>query len=293
MDNRLPPLNSSLIFEIVRAMNLPQNKLTQEIIHLIFGRAIFRFSKLALELDHQVEQHGSMIGARWLLPHFVSGHETSGTELIPKEGPLIIASNHPASYDGLVVAAHISRSDFKIIIGEIPPYRHLPNISRHVIFSPQVKNTFGRMQTVRNAIRHLKDGRALLIFPRGNIEPDPAFMPNPDAEFHLWSRSLEIFLRSVPQTRVLVTAVSGVISRQAFCHPITWFRQSRPDRQRLAFMYQIICQALSGKELFGLQARVTFGELLISASHETTLAEIEQAAARTMAKHLLLERDCR
>jgi hypothetical protein len=142
------------------------------------------------------------------------------------------------------------------------------------------------MQTVRNAIRHLKGGGALLIFPRGNIEPDPAFMPNPDAEFDRWSRSLEIFLRSVPQTRVLVTAISGVISRQAFRHPITWFRQSRPDRQRLAFMVQIIRQALSGKELFGLRARVTFGELLEGCGYETTLAEIEAAAKRTMTRHL-------
>jgi hypothetical protein len=142
------------------------------------------------------------------------------------------------------------------------------------------------MQTVRNGIRHLKDGGALLIFPRGNIEPDPAFMPNPDAQFHLWSRSLEIFIRSVPQTRVLVTAVSGVISHQAFCHPITWFRQTRADKQRLAFMYQIIRQALSGKELFGLQSRVAFGELLEDGGYKTTLAEIEAAAKRTMTRHL-------
>jgi hypothetical protein len=58
-------------------------------------------------------------------------------------------------------------------------------------------------------------------------------------------------------------------------------------------MYQIIRQALSGKELFGLQPRVTFGELLSSINHKTTLAEIEQAAKRTMARHLLLEKDFR
>jgi hypothetical protein len=286
MDDRLPPLNDSVIFQIVRAMNLPQNKLTQEIIRLLFGRATLRFSKLALELDHEVGQRGTMAGARWLLQHFIRRHEAAGTELIPKYGPLLIVSNHPASYDGMVISAYVPRSDYRIIVGEIPPYQFLPNLSRHIIFSPPVKNTFGRMQTVRHAVRHLKDGGALLIFPRGNIEPDPAFMPNPDAEFHLWSRSLEIFLRSVPQTRVLVTVVSGVISQQAFRHPITWFRRSRADRQRLAFMYQIIRQVLSKEELFGLQSRVTFGELIEGNGHETTAAEIETAAKRTMTRHL-------
>jgi len=282
----LQKLNEALIFEIAKAMALPQTDTSRSLVRFMFGRATRKFSELALGLDNEVGRKGSAAGARWLLRHFVSKHEAFGTELIPKEGPLIIASNHPASYDGMVISAHIPRPDYKIIIGEIPPYRYLPNISKHAIFSPNVKNTFGRMQTVRDAIRHLKEGGALLIFPRGNIEPDPAFMPNPDAEFNKWSHSLEVFLRSVPQTRVLITTVSGVISKKIMNHPITWFRKSRADKQRLAFIYQIICQALSGRELFGLESRVTFGELLASSNHKTTLTEIELAAKRTMMKHL-------
>ncbi len=108
------------------------------------------------------------------------------------------------------------------------------------------------MQTVRSAVQHLKNGGALLIFPRGGIEPDPAFMPSPDSEFDKWSRSLEIFLHRVPLTRVLVTTVSGVIAPASMRHPITWFRKTRADCQRLAFIYQMIRQVLSGRELFGL-----------------------------------------
>jgi len=283
MDDRLLPLNTSFINEIIRAMGLPNNHLTQFLTRFFFEKSTLRFADMVLGLDREIEQHGSMQGARWLLKHFITGFDVNGAELIPKTGPLIIASNHPASYDGMVITACVPRQDFKIIIGEIPPYRFLPYVSQHAIFSPPVNNTFGRMQTVRKAIRHLKDGGALLIFPRGGIEPDPAFMPEPDKEFDHWSRSLEIFLRSVPETKVLVTAVSGVISERIFNHPFTWFRQSRPDRQRLAFMYQIIRQTLSGKELFGLRPRVTFGELL---SRETTLASIEGAARRTLRKHL-------
>jgi hypothetical protein len=286
MENKLRNLDDSLIYEIVRAMALPQTKLMRGMIRLLFGRATLRFSKLVLGLDHEVEQNGAMAGARWLLNHFVTGHEASGTDLIPKDGPLIIASNHPASYDGMVISAYIPRSDYKIIIGEIPPYRYLPHVSQNAIFSPNVKNTFGRMQTVRNAINHLKEGGALLIFPRGGIEPDPAFMSNPDSEFDKWSRSLEIFLQRVPRTRVLVTTVSGVIAPASMRHPITWFRRSRPDRQRLAFIYQMIRQVLSGREVFGLTPHVTFGEVLSSANHQIVLSEVEQSARRTLKKHL-------
>jgi 1-acyl-sn-glycerol-3-phosphate acyltransferase len=286
MENKTHQLAEAFIFELTKAMALPQNEKVKKLIRLIFGKATRRFSRVALEFDHVVEQNGSAAGACWLLPHFVAGHEASGTEIIPLQGPLLIVSNHPASYDGLVITAHINRPDYKIIIGEIPPYRYLPHLSQHVIFSPPVKNTIGRTQTVRKAIQYLKDGGALLIFPRGGIEPDPAFMPRPDAEFNQWSRSLEIILKNVPQTQVLVTAVSGVISEPMMKHPITWFRKSRPDKQRLAFMLQIIRQVLSGKELFGLTPRVTFGEVLSSLNHQNILAEIEQSARRTMLKHL-------
>jgi hypothetical protein len=43
---------------------------------------------------------------------------------------------------------------------------------------------------------------------------------------------------------------------------------------------------LSGRELFGLRPQVTFGELLLG---EVTLAKIEDAARRTLAKHLNLQ----
>jgi hypothetical protein len=282
----LDQLNRSFIFEIARAMALPQSKEVLKVIEIIFGRATKRFSKLVLGLDRVIEQDGSAAGVRWLLPNFVAGYDACGVEKIPKTGPLLIVSNHPASYDGILISAYVNRPDYKIIIGEIPPYRYLPNISRHAIFSPPARNTFGRMHTVRTAIKHLKEGGALLIFPRGAIEPDPAFMSNPDAEFDKWSRSLEIFLQRVPQTRVLVTIVSGVIAQSAMRHPITWFRRTRADRQRLAFMYQIVQQILSGREMFGLTPHVTFGEILSGEDHQIVLSEVEHAARLTLTRHM-------
>ena len=54
-------------------------------------------------------------------------------------------------------------------------------------------------------------GGALLIFARGGIEPDPAFMSDPDAEFNLWSRSLQIFLEHVPRACSTKRSSSGVM----------------------------------------------------------------------------------
>jgi hypothetical protein len=147
------------------------------------------------------------------------------------------------------------------------------------------------MQAVREIIRHLKNDGAVLIFPRGSIEPDPAWMPHPESEFDHWSRSLEIFLKQVPHTQVLVTIVSGVISKAAMDHPVTWFRKTRPDRQRLAFMYQFIRQTITGKEVFGLTPRVTFGSLISAKAkygtdREHMLQTITQSAHHVLEMHM-------
>jgi hypothetical protein len=284
--NKADKLAEAYLYQLARVMALPQIEIVKFLLGLVFGRAAECLAEISIEFDHRVNQGGPVAGVCWILSHFVAGFESRGIEIIPENGPLVVAANHPSSYDALVISACINRPDYKIIIGDIPPYHYLPHVCEHVIFSPPVKDTFGRMRVIREAIQHLKQGGALLIFPRGNVEPDPAFMPDPDLEFDQWSRSLEIFLRRVPQTRVLVTIVSGVIAQAAMQHPITWLRKSQKDRQRLAYIYQIIRQVLSGRELFGLRPQVTFGEIVSSANGQNVTADIKQAAWRTLHKHL-------
>jgi hypothetical protein len=278
-------LTETLIYELIKAFALPKTRLTDKFIRLTFGKATRATAEVGIGLDCAVAEGGIPAGARWLLPRFVKSHAACGAENIPASGPLVIASNHPASIDSIVISAHVNRPDYKVIIGDIPFFEHLPHVSQNAIFAPDPNNTAGRMQVMRESIRHLRSGGALLIFPRGSIEPDPAFMPNPEAEFDHWSRSLEIFMQHIPGLQILITIASGVISPAAMQHPITWFRRNRPDRQRLAFFYQLARQMLSGKELFGLTPRVTFGEIISGETHQHMLAEIEQAARRTLYQH--------
>lgn len=284
-DDEIHALTETLIYELVKAFALPRTELANRLIRLIFGKAARATAEVGIGLDCAVAEGGLRAGARWLLPRFVKSHSACGVENIPASGPLVIASNHPASIDSIVISAHVNRPDYKVIIGDIPFFEHLSHVSRHAIFAPDNNNTAGRMQVMRESIRHLRNGGALLIFPRGSIEPDPVFMPHPDAEFDHWSRSLEIFMQRVPQLQILITIVSGVISPSAMRHPITWFRKTRPDRQRLAFLYQLARQMLSGREIFGLMPRVTFGEIIAGSNHEHMLAEIEQAARRVLHQH--------
>jgi hypothetical protein len=212
--------------------------------------------------------------------------QARGAQNIPTEGPVVIASNHPGVVDSVAISASAGRRDIKAIASDVPFLTNLTEIRRHLIFVPR-EGIQARMQAMREAIRHLKDGGALLLFAHGTIDPDPAFMPGAEAELNGWSRSLDIFLTTVPETRVVTTIVSNVLDPRYMRHPVTWLQRARVDRQRLAMMIQVIQQML-GKKL-DLVPRVSFGKALDC--HEVrksgdSLEVVVEAAKELLRTHL-------
>ncbi len=272
--------------EVIQAMGLPIDSWIGEHLRPFLDRATRHFSELFAECDRLIAQRGLTEGARYLLSNLVKGFEARGVENIPCEGPLVIASNHPGSVDSITLIAAAQRPDLKVVAGDIPFLLNLPNVSKHLIFTSYF-DMHSRMVATRESIRHLRAGGSLLLFADGHIDPDPSFMPHAEDELPRWSRSLEIFLRSVPQTQVITSIVSNVIDPRYMHHPITWLRHARPDRQRLAMMIQIIQQML-GKKL-DLVPRVSFGELLniqSIGSPEHALQVIVNSARRLMQIHI-------
>lgn len=272
--------------EVIQAMGLPTDSWIGEHLRPFLDRATRHFSEMFAECDRLIAQKGLPDGARYLLSNLVNGFEARGVENIPCEGPLVIASNHPGSVDSITLIAAAQRPDLKVIAGAIPFLQNLPNVSGHLIFT-SYEDAHNRMVAVRESIRHLRAGGSLLLFADGHIDPDPSFMPHAEEELPNWSRSLEIFLRSVPQTQVVTSIISNVIDPRYMRHPITWLRRARPDRQRLAMMIQIIQQML-GKKL-DLVPRVSFGELLDIqriGNPERALQVIVDSAKRLMQIHI-------
>lgn len=272
--------------EVIQAMNLPVEGWLGRHLHPLLRRATRHFSELFVECDRIIAEQGLPAGARWLLEQLVKDFQARGAEHIPSEGPLIVASNHPGTVDSITLATTTGRRDLKIVAGAIPFLQNLPNVSRHLIFTPY-DDPHTRMVVVRKSIEHLRRGGALLLFARAGIDPDPSFMPRAEAELGNWSRSLEVFIRSVPQTRLVASIVSNVIDPRYMRHPLTWLRRARPDRQRLAMMLQVIQQML-GKKL-DLVPRVSFGEALTLADiGDPGLAQqrIIESARQLLGSHL-------
>jgi hypothetical protein len=92
------------------------------------------------------------------------------------------------------------------------------------------------------------DGQALLLFPRGDVEIDPALSPEAFLGMARWSASLELFLRKAPETRVVVAIVGGVLSSRWFEHPLVRLWKKTEQRQKVAEIIQVAEQLLLSRK---------------------------------------------
>ena len=276
-------LTNYITDEIFMALGLAADSWPRRLFSPVVRPPASRFSEIAAGFEQRVSEESFREAVKWILPHFIKSMSVSGAETIPSEGPLVIASNHPGTVDALCIAANLPREDIKIVASNIPFLRALPAIEKHFIHT--TLDAHVRMTVLRAALRHLREGGSLLVFASGGIDPDPAGMPGAMEELERWSPSLEFFLRKVPQTQMLVTIVSGVLSPTFLHHPFTLFRRQRRDKQRIAEFLQTIKQMLQPKDLL-LNPKVTFANPLSNLDlyagdgpHEIMKTIIQQAKA--------------
>ncbi len=216
-----------------------------------------RFAQLALGFDQRVGAHGLAAGSAWLLQHMTAGLELRGARQLPPSGALLVLANHPGMTDTVsLLTALAVRPDLRVVAGDRPFLRALPHVARSLILLPEGGGA--QLQVLRAAVAHLQSGGALLTFPAGCIEPDPATFGAPQALHSLqrWSDSMVLLARRVPQLRWLVALVSNVVSAQTQRHALTRLRRSAADRQKLAAALQVALP-----RYHHLTARVDFGPL--------------------------------
>lgn len=157
---------------------------------------------------------------------------------------MLLVSNHPGLADSVSLFSAIPREDLRTVAAERAFLRALPNTSGYLISLNENGGSRTGLGSLRKASQHLRRGGALLTFPRGGIEPDPAIMAGAYESLSGWRRSLDFFVRLAPGTTVIPVIVSGVISRAALASPLTKLRCRPEDRRWLAASLQMLFPSL-------------------------------------------------
>lgn len=250
-------LCKEITIEILRAFNLPDGEFGQRFFGGWFKKPATRFSEIFAQFDHDTADFGLREAAKRLLVNFTEPATAVGVEHIPSEGPLLITSNHPGTVDGVSIVASVPRNDVKVIVGGMPFLQKLPVASGYTIMAPRTENSAVRGNVVRESIRHLEKGGALLIFPSGRIDPDPAVLPGAMEALEYWSRSIAIMLRRVPETHLLPTITSGVLYERFTRTPLTMLKADGVGKRRIMEFLQVIRQLVFGERL-PLHPLITF-----------------------------------
>jgi len=259
---KLPHLETSSSLDVLTEINLDDLLdsaglafLRRTPLRALFRPVARRFAGVALEFDQRVADHGLAQGSTWLLHQMTAGVHVSGAGHVPATGPVFIIANHPGMTDAVALFASLAlRPDLRVIAQDRPFLRALPNVAKQLIFVPD--DDAGRTSIVRAGAKHLKHGGALLSFPAGDIEPDPAVFGRRRAVESLrrWSDSFALFARLAPQTRWLPALVSNVVSSGAQGHPFTLLRRTAHNKEKLAAALQVAMPRYQT-----MVARVAFG----------------------------------
>ena len=241
MESLATTLSESLVNELVTAVGLRPTRFNHWLFWRLFRRITDQMAVLGASSDEITRSEGFPAACQWLLTHFCADVQVQGAENIPDRGPLLVLSNHPGTYDAVVIFSMLQRHEIRSVSSEIPFLKLLPNVHKHFLFTPR-KDTIGRMLILRKSIQHLQGGGTLNFFGSGHRDPDPVIYPGGGKIFDNWLDVFDVLFDQVKGLKVLPTIVSGVVSPEWAKHPITWLRKKQIDKQRLAEFGQVITQ---------------------------------------------------
>lgn len=248
-------LRQSILDDIFKDFADSRKKWIRTILEPLVWFSAHRFAGMAANLDNNINQFGLRHALGEFVAPFVRDVVIEGNEHIPQDGPLLIVSNHPGTIDGIAIGASLPRDDLNVVATGFPLLQRLPSASQRIIFIDPHAPT--NLAGVRSTINHLENGGAVLIFPSGRVEPDPAILPNAREALQNWSPSIELFLRKVPETQVLVTIVSGVLAPIFLHNPLICMWSGVRDPLAIAEVTQMITQMIL-KKSFRMTPKISF-----------------------------------
>lgn len=195
-------------------------------------------TRLGMKMEAKIKRDGHLRGAsQWLVRIAARCLRARGARHIPRSGPLLFVGNHAGLGDAFALLAASPRRDTQLLAHDFGILPGLHELRQHVILLDQA----APMPALRRCLRHLRAGKSLLLFPRGQIEQDPALALEPAlASLAHWSFSIDFFARNTPDLTIVPCAIGGVLSRRALDNAIVRRYQDQDQRQFLAATFQMM-----------------------------------------------------
>jgi hypothetical protein len=207
-------------------------------LHVVCAPFVLELTRLGLKMEGMIARDDHLKGAsEWLLEIGCKAVRVHGAENVPLAGPVLFVGNHAGLGDAHTLLMASPRRDTHILANDFGILPGLRAMRRHIIVVDR-----GRpVASLRAALRHLKAGKSLLLYPRGEIEADPGlYLEAALDSLPQWSASVELFARHVPNLRIVPFAVGGVISRRALRNPIVQRYRDKDKRHFLAATFQMM-----------------------------------------------------
>ena len=120
-------LKHDIIGEILYALKWPDTKVRSSLITTLVSQPTRRFAEIMADFDRVIGESGLRVACSHILKKLVSDISAVGVEEIPLQGPVLITSNHPGTYDSLSILSQLPREDAKIIVGANPFFHDMLN----------------------------------------------------------------------------------------------------------------------------------------------------------------------
>jgi hypothetical protein len=255
-DVSVQTLTRDIIEDVYTGLNWAPDSWLRPVFRPLTWLGAYQFARLCSRFDREVAESGIVSAMRTMLLHFTTTVEVSGAEQVPPEGPLLVLANHPGTFDSIFVSAMLRRNDLQILAWGWPLLRRLPATSQHMIYATD--DPHQRMGVFRTAIRRLQAGKALLIFPTSDLDPDPDAQPGSVEALQNWSPSIEMLLRQASGARVQIAIMSGVLVPRFLRHPLAKLPKSVKGQRTVAELLQMLQQLVLPRSLQVIP-RLSFG----------------------------------
>jgi hypothetical protein len=105
MDDEIRQLSRDVIGEIFLALGFSKYGGAYRLFNRLFLKVADNLSTITLNADYKIESDGFSAAAEWTLSHWCSSVNSHNDQNIPRQGPLLVISNHAGTYDTFILAS--------------------------------------------------------------------------------------------------------------------------------------------------------------------------------------------